>query len=116
MTGATAPWVCARCGKPCRDDAALSMHEYLAHGVWPEGSPRYGEPPETTACCRCGETHGADGLAVEVHRQLKHPKPPPPLPRPDDLSVPFLQPFRFGGHRSRHDTPPPTTPEEPDDD
>jgi hypothetical protein len=74
------------------------MHEYLRHGVWPEGSERHGEADQTRVCRRCGEEHGADGLAVSVHRQFRHPKPQR-KPPPDDLSVPYVPPLRFGGHR-----------------
>ncbi|WP_430378416.1 hypothetical protein [Streptomyces sp. B1-3] len=101
------PQACERCGEPCRDDAALAMHEYLRHGVFPEGSARHGEPPRTIVCRRCGEEHGADGLAVSVHRQLWHPRQPTPPPEPGDLSAPYLPPMRFGGHRSRPAAPPP---------
>ncbi|GGX94695.1 hypothetical protein [Streptomyces anandii] len=106
MTAAAGLWVCAECGEPCRDDAALAMHEYLRHGVFPEGSERHGEPDQTRVCRKCREEHGADKLAVSVHRQFRHPRQPRSKPRPDDLTVPYVPPMRFGGHRSRHDTPP----------
>jgi hypothetical protein len=91
------------------------MHEFLRHGVFPEGSEEYGQPARVMTCRRCGEEHGAHDLAVTVHRQLRHPRPPKPLPRPDDLSVPYVPYFRFLGHRfGGRATPPP--PQGTDDD
>lgn len=107
MTG-TERQVCPRCGTRWRDDAALSVHEFLRHGVFPEGSEERerGESPQVMTCRRCGEEHGAHDLAVEVHRQLRHPRPRP-KPRPDDEAEPHVPPMRFGGHRfGGRSTPP----------